>query len=298
MHVISASRRTDIPAFHADWFMNRARSGTVSVMSPFGNQVYTVSMKPNDVIGIVFWTKNAAPIIPYFDELKNLGHCFTFLYTVNNYPTFLEPLVPERSHTLKVVKLISNRFGRSVIRWRYDTIVLCEGLDRGWHLQNFKELCSLLAPHAGECIFSFCDYYKKTIRNMDLRVSNYSIPEKAECVELSEMMADVANEYGITLSSCAHDFLVSGSIKRGRCIDPVFLARVVDSDERLDAVGKLNAAPTRKECGCVESRDIGAYDTCAHGCAYCYANTNLERALRNISLLAPESNCLDPRCAM
>jgi hypothetical protein len=294
MHVISASRRTDIPAFHSDWFMHRVRKGFVSVSSPYSNQLFQVSLHPTDVIAIVFWTKNAAPMLPHFDKLSTMGYCFTFLYTINNYPTFLEPLVPEQSHTLRVVESVSQRFGPFSLRWRYDTIVLCEGLDRDWHLRNFRNLCGRLSPYTDECIFSFCDYYKKTTRNMDRLENKHRVPEQAECIELSEMMADIASEYGITLSSCAHDFLVSDKIMKGRCIDPRVLASIVDSDEKLDAVRNLRSRPTRKECGCFESKDIGAYDTCGHGCAYCYANTDIERALRNLSLISPENDCLDP----
>lgn len=294
MHVISASRRTDIPAFHSNWFMQRVRKGFVEVSSPYCNKLFRVSLHPTDVIAIVFWTKNAGPIIRYLDELINMGFCLTFLYTINNYPSFLEPAVPRQSHTLKVVELISKRLGPSAIRWRYDTVVLCKGLDRDWHLRNFRKLCGCLSPYTTECIFSFCDYYTKTIRNMDRLVKKYRIPEQTECVELSEIMADVASEYGITLSSCAHDFLVSDRIVKAHCIDPIFLASVVDSDEKRDAILNLRSKPTRKECGCFESRDIGAYDTCAHGCAYCYANTDPERALKNIWLISTDNDCLDP----
>lgn len=294
MHVISASRRTDIPAFHSEWFMNRIRSRLVTVASPFGRRLYKVSLEPKEVIAIVFWTKNAAPILQCLEELTGRGHCFTFLYTINNYPAFLEPGVPELSQTLKVVDIMTKRFGSSIIRWRYDTIVFCKGLDRRWHARNFQELCRHLASHTSECIFSFCDYYKKTVKNMDRVVKNYYIPDQAECKEIAEELAEIASETGISLASCGHDFLVTGSIRKARCIDTEFLAKVVDSVDRLDAIEKLKPAPTRKECACFESRDIGAYDTCVHGCAYCYANTNLELARKNFLLISSDSDCLDP----
>ena len=109
MHVISASRRTDIPAFHADWLMRRIRTGSARVVSPFGGGVHEVSLTSEDVIAIVFWTKNAVPLIPYLDELAALGHCFTFLYSINNYPAFLEPKVPDRGQTLRAVELLVRR---------------------------------------------------------------------------------------------------------------------------------------------------------------------------------------------
>ncbi len=295
MHVISASRRTDIPAFHAEWFMRRIRAESVRVLSPFGGGVNEVSLAQEDVIAIVFWTKNAAPLWPYLDELTDRGHCFTFLYTINNYPAFLEPRVPDRGHTLKVVELLIRRFSASVFRWRYDTIVLTNVLNRGWHLQNFRKLCRLLSPFTTECIFSFCDYYKKTARNMERRVINEHRPCEVECIEIATEMADVAREWGISLASCAHDFLVSDKISKARCIDPMALARVVNSPERKLALTTLKTSPTRKDCGCAASRDIGAYDTCVHGCVYCYANSNPELSEKNRSLIMPDCPCLDPR---
>jgi hypothetical protein len=295
MHVISASRRTDIPAFHADWFMRRMRTGSARVVSPFGGGVHEVSLAADDVIAIVFWTKNAVPLIPYLDELASLGHCFTFLYSINNYPAFLEPKVPSRGQTLKAVELLVRRFTASVFRWRYDTIVLTDVLNRGWHLQNFRELCGLLSPYTSECIFSFCDYYKKTTRNMERRVLNHHKPDEAECRDMAAEMAGVAKEQGISLASCAHDVLVSDAVNKAHCIDPVFLANVVDSTERKAALASLKSAPTRKDCGCAASRDIGAYDTCGHGCVYCYANSNPELAARNLALIKPDYPCLDPR---
>lgn len=297
MQVISASRRTDIPAFHAEWFMHRIREGFVRVLSPFGGGISDISLAPQDVTAIVFWTKNAAPILPYLDELRNLGYCFTFLYTINNYPAFMEPGVPSWGHTLKIIEQLSGRFSPAVVRWRYDTIVLTQSLDWKWHMGNFRQLCRSLAPYSAECIFSFCDYYKKTVRNMDLRAPGYWRPSEAQCRDMAEEMAHAAEQWGISVASCAHDFLLSENVTRAGCIDPEFLSLVVDSPERLAAVGDLKKAPTRKDCGCAASRDVGAYDTCLHGCVYCYANANPEVARKNVSLLRKDSPCLDPRVA-
>jgi hypothetical protein len=168
-------------------------------------------------------------------------------------------------------------------------------LDRRWHLKNFEALCRKLAPYTRECIFSFCDYYKKTIRNMDRAVPDHIKPDKDQCIELAGEMAEIAAQWGICLASCAHDFLVTGRIAKARCIDPEFLARVVDGTERKKALADLPTAPTRKECGCAASRDIGAYDTCGHGCVYCYANARPEVARENLRLIGPDSVCLDPQ---
>jgi len=294
MHVISASRRTDIPAFHARWFMNRVAAGYATVVSPFGAKVHEVSLAAADVIAVVFWTKNAGPIVPHLEELTQRGHCFTFLYTINNYPSSIEPGVPKLSRTLEIVETLAKRFPSSKMRWRYDTIVLTETLNASWHLRNFGQLCRTLAPYTSECIFSFCDYYRKTVRNMDRHAPDYRKPGEEESRFLAQELASVGHQWGIGLASCAHDFLVSGSITRARCIDPRFLADVVDTPARRDALDRLKPAPTRKGCDCAASRDIGAYDTCAHGCVYCYANTDAELARRNLGRVSPECECLHP----
>ena len=130
---------------------------------------------------------------------------------------------------------------------------------------------------------------------MERRVLNHHKPDEPECLDMAAEMAEVAKEQGISLASCAHDFLVSDAVNKARCIDPVFLASVVDSTERKAALASLKTSPTRKDCGCAASRDIGAYDTCAHGCVYCYANSNPELAARNRALIKPDYPCLDPR---
>ncbi len=274
MHVISASRRTDIPAFHADWFMNRIRSGRVGVVSPFGRGISEISLVPEDVSAIIFWTKNAAPILEHLAELQRKGYCFTFLYTINNYPISLEPCVPDFGLTLQVLNDLTDRFPGPILRWRYDTIVLTDALNRKWHIQNFRKLCEKFSKYTNICIFSFCDYYRKTIRNMETFVPTHVRPDAAFCKDMAEEMAELAAEQGISLASCAHDFLVSSKIAKARCIDPDYLLEVVDSAQKKEAVNKLKIAPTRKECGCAASLDIGAYDTCYHGCVYCYANAS------------------------
>lgn len=295
MHIVSASRRTDIPAFHAEWFMHRLAAEHVYVRSPFGGGLHRVSLSPNDVAAIVFWTKNAAPLVQHLQEIQDRGHSFTFLYTVNNYPSSMEPLVPHWSHNLKTMELLARSFPRSAIRWRYDTIVLTDTLDRAWHMENFSLLCREMAPFTRECIFSFCDYYKKTVRNLDQRAPSHHRPNLTESRDMAEEMAQVAQAWGIQLSSCAHDLLVSESVAKAKCIDPKVLLGLTDSADRVDAIKRLKPAPSRKECGCAASRDIGAYDTCLHGCAYCYANASPEAARQNVAGIEKDAPCLDPR---
>lgn len=295
VHIVSASRRTDIPAFHSNWFMNRARQGSVLVRSPFGGRSQVVSLTKSDVIAFVFWTKNAVPLIPRLTELKDMGHCASFLYTVNNYPPALEPRVPRLSHTMRALERLARVIPPGGVRWRYDTIVLTDSCDRAWHVKNFTKLCRLIGPFSIDCIFSFCDYYKKTLKNMARFSPDHHIPQQDESRDMTRELAMIAADANITLLSCSHDFLISSSVGKASCIDSERIAPLLDSDERRDALRNTAPRPSRSECGCVASKDIGAYDTCGHGCVYCYANANPERALENLRLIDPDAPSLDPK---
>lgn len=82
--IISASRRTDIPAFYSEWFFNRIKEKYVLVPNPYNpNMVSRVSLDPAVIDCIVFWTKNPAPMI---DKLDGLGdYKYYFQYTINPY---------------------------------------------------------------------------------------------------------------------------------------------------------------------------------------------------------------------
>ncbi|MFA6222509.1 MAG: DUF1848 domain-containing protein [Desulfomonilaceae bacterium] len=272
MKIISASRRTDIPAFHSDWLINRLREGVAHVGSPFNNKLRSVSLAPENVIAIIFWTKNSAPLTRYLDEISTRGYDFTFLYTVNNYPKLVEPNVPEIGLTMRTLEHLFDRYGSSALRWRYDTIILTETLNRSWHINNFRKLCGIMGPLVDECIFSFCDYYKKTKAKMRNHLPDHHEPTQEEAVKLALELADVASEHGIRMLSCAHDFLSQGPIGSARCIDRQFLKRVVTASNKLERLANVKSRPTRKGCRCDYSIDIGEYNTCDHNCVYCYAS--------------------------
>lgn len=282
MHIVSASRRTDIPAFHNKWLLERLKAGYADVRAPFGAGLKRVSLRAEDVICIVFWTKDARPLIPYLEELYNSGICCSFLYTVNNYPVIMEPRTPSKSQSIEAMASIRKKFPKAGLRWRYDTIVLTDKLDDQWHINNFRGLCKDFQGLVDECLFSFCDYYKKTMRNMKSRVPGFREPELEEKRRLTVELGYIAQERRIRLLSCGDDQLVDGSISKARCIDVNHLWNVVDSHERLTALRDLKVKSSRKGCGCYESVDIGAYNTCGHGCVYCYANADPDKALENL----------------
>lgn len=295
MKIISASRRTDIPAFHSKWFMQRIRAGYVRVMSPFSSRVYTASLRLENVIAIVFWTKNGQPLVRYLPELKDRGYPMYFLYTINNYPKVLEPDIPNLRLTIKSVEKIRSLLGPGVMRWRYDPVVITSEFSINDSLKNFDRLCSVMKSYTDRCIFSFCDYYKKTIRKMTGIGLDFSIPNKEDALGVALEMAAIANSHGIALVSCAHDYPGQDSITRGQCIDRSLISTLIQSQEAIDALLRLKPARSRQDCGCLESFDIGAYNTCYHGCVYCYATTNPRICHEKFCSSVDNKDYMDPR---
>lgn len=295
MRIISASRRTDIPAFYSDWFMERIRAGHVRVMSPFSRKVFTVSLKPEDVTALVFWTKNARPLAGHISELRLLGYPMYFLYTVNNYPKDLEPYTPELRHTIETIEMISDQFDCQVIRWRYDPVVVTRAFNVDRCLENFDSVCSRMKRFTRECIFSPCDHYRKTVRKMTGKGLEIKMFDDDELIKISTLMAEIASTHGVSLFSCAHDFLVGNSVGKAECIDSVFLKNLVKSRERLQALANLKKPHSRNQCACVESVDIGAYNTCFHDCVYCYATQQAMSMNEGLAKQLKLGDCLDPR---
>ena len=124
MKIISASRRTDIPAFHSEWLLSRFHEQSVQVVNPFNRKIRHESLTPDEVAAIVFWTKNADPLTRNLERISDMGYDFMFLYTVNNYPSIVEPNVPAIGQTMKTVEKMVRKFGSNIFRWRYDTIIL------------------------------------------------------------------------------------------------------------------------------------------------------------------------------
>jgi hypothetical protein len=277
--IISASRRTDIPAFYPEWFMNRIRAGYAAWVNPFGGRRQGISLAPEDVAAIVFWSKNFAPLVPHLDELDRRGYRLAFQFTITGLPSVFEPGVPEAPGMIDVARALARRYGADAVLWRYDPILISELTSPQWHIHRFRELTEALEGATRRCYFNFPTMYAKVARNLErLRretaVVWHDVPT-AERINLAQRLAGIAGEHCIEMHSCCGDYLVGGLIKKASCIDGDLLRRLYP-----DKVPPVEGQPSRKECGCYESRDIGAYDTCPHGCVYCYANANKEAAAK------------------
>jgi len=276
--IISVSRRTDIPAFYGDWFMQRLKEGFAGVVSPFSGKRYIVSLRPEDVVCFVFWSKNFSPFIENLKIIDGLGYKFYFNYTVTALPGILENDV-EKQSAINALKQLSRIYSPRHINWRFDPIVLSDTYSRDFYINAFEKLASEFAGYVERCYFSFVVVYSKVKRNFEelerktgLKITNPSNDFK---IELANDLAAIAERYGIRMFSCCGDYLVNDNIHKAHCID----GNIIESLFFPDGL-QYKQKPTRKECGCTESTDIGTYDTCPHGCVYCYANMNKQQALK------------------
>ena len=260
--IISASRRTDIPAFHMEWMMNRLRAGYCLVRNPMvRNVVYRIDLDPRNVDAIVFVTKNPAPAIPHLREIGSMGYLSLFQVTITPYGKDLEPGVPFKADVADAFKSISDRIGADRMIWRYDPIILNDRLDVDYHRRKFELLCRELEGYTRRCTFSFLDMHTKLRGKAGLRSASTE-----EMDAMAEMMVPIADRYGMRLSYCCsrHDLSRYGIEPRG-CLDRQQMRSLNIPFEELDT-------PLRDGCKCVKNIDIGSYDTCLHNCVYCYAN--------------------------
>ena len=279
MKIISASRRTDIPAFYSEWFMNRIRAGYARWRNPFSGVPYTVSLRQEDISAIVFWSKDYRYLLPHLDELDRQGYRMVFHFTITGLPKPFEPAVPDLPDLLDSARVLAGRYGPEVVLWRYDPIVISSMTSPEYHLSRFRGIADGLDGATRRCHFSYAVFYGKVMRNAtrlraETGIECREIPIE-EQLQIAEALADIAADHGIELYSCCGDHLVDGRIQKAHCVDSELLQRLFP--ERL---GSVPRHPTRKQCGCYESTDIGTYNTCAHGCVYCYASVNKETALR------------------
>lgn len=294
-NIISVSRRTDIPAFYGEWFLNRVKDGIVGYVNPFSpSQKIFVSLQKQDVIAFVFWSSNYAPFIPVLHILQEMGYKFYLHFTINGYPKYFENNIPKIDDLINTVKELGSFLDDDQIWWRYDPIIISEQTDYDFHLKNIDYIASKIHPYIKRCYFSFVSLYDKVKRSFyafNLSRNNKIIePTLNEKIILSNDIAQILNNYNITLYSCSNTELVTKPvIKRARCLDISFIDDYLYKNTIKHKVKKYS---TRKDCGCNYAVDIGVYDSCPHGCIYCYANVNKEKALRIYKSHDPNSSFL------
>lgn len=286
--IISASRRTDIPAFYSRWFMNRVRAGFCEVVNPFNaRQKSLVSLKPEDVDAIVFWTRYPAPLFPHLRELDDLGYNYYFQFTLTPYGRDLEIRTIRQDKLIKSFVELSRRVGPERIIWRYDPIIIGSYHTFEKHLEHFRSISESLTGFTIRVMISFADYYKKSLRNLRDVSEEFELnPESREGFpDFVSQLAEIARGCGMEIRSCAEAReLEQMGIAKGACIDLDLIRRITGRE-----INYSKDPHQRPECRCVVSKDIGAYNTCPFGCRYCYAVNDHKAALSIRSAIRPES---------
>lgn len=284
--IISASRRTDIPTYYSEWFFNRLREGYVLVRNPMNaRQISRISLSPEAVDGIVFWTKNPVPMLSRLGELEPYPYYFQF--TLTAYGRDVEPNLPGKNGVLiPAFQELSRMAGRERVVWRYDPIFLSDRYTVEYHCRYFRVLAAKLGEYTEKCTVSFLDFYRSTARNMrSLHIREMTAAQQRE---MMERFSEIAGEYGLYIDTCSEAISLEDlGVSHASCVDRERLERI--GGYRLKAGRDRNQ---RKECGCAASVDIGAYDTCGNGCLYCYATDSPPRAAERVRAHRPDSPIL------
>ncbi len=289
--IISASRRTDIPAFYSEWFMNRIRTGYCTVANPFNaNQRAHVSLKPQDVQVIVFWTRNPQPLIKHLPDLDQKGYRYYFQYTMIGYPESIDSKSPPIDAAIKTFQELSGLIGKDRVIWRYDPILYSNETRPEWHIKRISYLIEKLKLYTKRLVISLIDPYRKTKIRMDREIGiNFHLAPDAFEVsaydQLIELIAKEAHSAGLEVQTCAEEAdLELLGIKKGKCIDDGLIRKIwgVDASKRKDP-------SQRRLCGCVVSKDIGVNNTCLSGCRYCYATSGIKAAENNFKKHDPNA---------
>ena len=292
--IVSASRRTDIPAHYVEWLMCRIEAGFCMTQNPYNpRQVTRVSLRPEDVDAIVFWSKNPRPMIAHIEHLEKMGLCFYFQYTLNDYPQAFEPHIPPLADRLDTFKRLSAMVGAERVVWRYDPIVISNVTDFSYHRERFANLCATLEGSTRRVVISILDSYKHSDRRLALLnqdgIALRKEPAAApEMLELLKDMAGQARNAGLTIFSCAEKQGYSSlGIQPGSCIDGALIRKLWGID-----CGWERDSGQRDNCNCVKAKDIGANGTCPFLCSYCYATRSQETARKNCESHRPDTNAL------
>ena len=275
--ILSVSRRTDIPCYYFDWFLNRLKDGYVYVRNPINKKhVSLIEFNDSNLDFIVFWSKYPIKMLNKINELKKYDYYIQ--YTITGYGKEIEPFCNNKDDIIDIFKKLSLKIGKEKMILRYDPIFINKKYDANFHILFFDYLCKNLNGYTNTVVISFLDIYKKIIKSIekyDIRSLNEN-----EIMYICENISKIAKKNNMRVQTCSEIIDLSNyGIEHGSCIDKKLIEKIIGCD--LDIKKDKNQ---RKECGCVESIDVGCYDTCQNGCIYCYANQN-SKLVKKISNL-------------
>ena len=264
--ILSVSRRTDIPNYYSEWFFNRLKDGFLYVRNPMNfHQISEIKISPDVVDCIVFWTKNPLPMMERLDELEAYNYYFQF--TLTGYGNDVERNLPnKKTSVIPIFQELSNKIGKEKVVWRYDPIFFSNRYNVQYHLKAFRSIAEALSGYTEKCVISFLDIYPKNKKNMDNLLS-YDLSD-SELREFAKELSNIAKENHIKIGSCAEKVdLDEYGIIHNSCIDKELIEKIIGCKLKIN-----KDKNQRIECGCVESVEVGTYNTCKNGCVYCYAN--------------------------
>lgn len=279
--ILSVSRRTDIPAFYSEWFMNRIKEGFVYVRNPFNpNQISKIPITTENIDCIVFWSKNPKPMLKYLDEINSRGFKYYFQFTITPYNNKIECNIDDKKDIIRTFINISKKIGRERIILRYDPILLTEKYNVNYHLKAFEMLLDELGRYTNRVVISFIDNYKKIATNMKtIEAQKFN---ETSIRSIAKGFSEVAQNHSLKIETCAEKIDLSEfGINHSSCIDTKLIEKIIGCHMQMGRNDKQKLDGNREACGCVKCIDIGEYNTCIHNCTYCYANINKYQALAN-----------------
>jgi hypothetical protein len=283
--IISASRSTDIPAFYADWLINRIQKRYLKWKNPFNGVNLYVAFENARLF--VFWSKNPKPMLKYLDYLDDENYFYYFQFTLNDYDNEkLEPGVPELQSRIETFQQLSERIGREKVIWRFDPLILTDKIGIDELLYKIDNIGNQLKGYTNKLVFSFADIksYKKVERKLKNSSILYKEFTERKMNEFAEGLQQLNENWHFELATCAEQIsLEQYGIVHNKCIDDHLIVKLFSHDKVLmDFLAVIKKDKGQRQfCGCIASKDIGAYNTCPHLCEYCYANSNKEIVLRN-----------------
>lgn len=274
--IISASRRTDIPAFYAEWFVNRLREGFVYIKNPVNTkQISRVPLNTEVVDCIAFWTKNVQPMLKQLDIIDAMGYPYYFQFSITPYDSQVEKYLINKDEIIKGFKILSDRIGKQRVIWRYDPVIINNSHPVEYHLDAFFKLYSSLCDYTNKCIFSYVDLYTKGrghAHNTEINEVSH-----ANMLRIAQGFSEIAKN-NIMLETCSEEINLSQyGIGQAACIDKKAIEDIIGC-----SINARKDQNQREQCNCIASIDVGAYDSCPHGCTYCYATSNQNTVWRNM----------------
>jgi len=287
--IISASRSTDIPAFHTKRFIDRINKGYIKWTNPFNRIPQYISFERTRVI--VFWTKNAEPILHFLKEIDNKGINYYFQFTLNDYEKEgLEPYVPELDERIETFKKLSNLIGKEKVIWRFDPFILTDKIGVEELIYKIEKIGNEINEYTNKLVISFADieHYAKVKRNLKAAGFNYRDFDKDSMEKIFEGIQKINERWDLEIATCAESLSFDKyNIKHNKCIDDDLMIKLFKNDsvltDFLDGKKEKKDKGQRKECGCIVSKDIGRYNTCEHLCFYCYANYSEKVVRKNLN---------------